>query len=649
MRDRAFDRLDDVGQADVGRRARQREAAAGAASAAQQAGAGELAHQFLRGRQRHAGLVGKRGRGQPRARGAAGGGGHQHDRIIGKMATGAWLIRSFPVRFRLCARENQLSVKLRSHDEQELVSLYPLIRPLAFALDAEAAHRATIAALKALPGAPPPRFDPVLTTSVAGLGFPSPVGLAAGFDKDAEVADAMLGLGFGFVEVGTLTPRPQAGNPQAAAVPAGRGQSGDQPHGLQQSRPGRCACSGCAGATARAAWSASISAPTRTAPTASPIMSRACSAMTPRRRLSDRQHQLAQHARASPAAGRGRAARSCSRRSARRASSAGRRCSSRSRPTSARASPTRSCGPRCDHGVDALIVANTTVSRPPLKSRYAGEQGGLSGEPLRPLALDALRRFRAGERRRNAADRGGRDRQRRRRVGADPRRGEPRPALFGDGLSKGRGSARRIARGLGRARSSAPAMPVDQRGGGTRMTRAFAARVVAAVDPPAIADDAPRGRPESSPWPGLTSIPRARERFEHPGGELGRLRPESWRRARRGWARPAPAASACPSRSRRPATWRRRRGWHCRPADPIAPAKRPSRSSRISGVIDDRGRLPGATALAAGPPSRTGRGEREIGQLVVEEEAVDHPARLPKIDFDRGGHAKRHCRPSRGR
>ena len=93
--------------------------------------------------------------------------------------------------------------------------LYPLIRPLAFVLDAERAHRATIAALKlAADSARPPRFPASLRTTVAGLDFPSPVGLAAGFDKDAEVPEQMLGLGFGFVEVGTLTPRPQAGNPK---------------------------------------------------------------------------------------------------------------------------------------------------------------------------------------------------------------------------------------------------------------------------------------------------------------------------------------------------------------------------------------------------------------------------------------------------
>ena len=82
-----------------------------------------------------------------------------------------------------------------------------------FALGAETAHRATIAALKLLP-LHSAHLPPSVRTSLAGLSFPSPVGLAAGFDKDAEVAAEMLTLGFGFVEVGTLTPRPQSGNPK---------------------------------------------------------------------------------------------------------------------------------------------------------------------------------------------------------------------------------------------------------------------------------------------------------------------------------------------------------------------------------------------------------------------------------------------------
>src|SRR3954452_6714776 len=94
------------------------------------------------------------------------------------------------------------------------LQLYPLIRPLAFALDAETAHRTTIAALKLMPARRPPDFPASLKITVAGLDFPTPVGLAAGFDKDAEVAEEMLSFGFGFVEVGTLTPRAQEANPR---------------------------------------------------------------------------------------------------------------------------------------------------------------------------------------------------------------------------------------------------------------------------------------------------------------------------------------------------------------------------------------------------------------------------------------------------
>ncbi|ATQ70306.1 quinone-dependent dihydroorotate dehydrogenase [Methylosinus trichosporium OB3b] len=78
--------------------------------------------------------------------------------------------------------------------------------------DAEDAHKLAISALKLLPSRAPPRADPRLAVHAFGLDFPNPIGLGAGFDKNAEVPDAMLGLGFGFVEVGTLTPRPQPGN-----------------------------------------------------------------------------------------------------------------------------------------------------------------------------------------------------------------------------------------------------------------------------------------------------------------------------------------------------------------------------------------------------------------------------------------------------
>ncbi|PGH52985.1 dihydroorotate dehydrogenase (quinone) [Azospirillum palustre] len=96
-----------------------------------------------------------------------------------------------------------------------MIDLYPLAGPLLFRFDPETAHGLTIKALKS--GLVPPargRDEPALHTRVWGLDFANPVGLAAGFDKNAEVVDAMLNLGFGFVEPGSVTPRPQPGNPR---------------------------------------------------------------------------------------------------------------------------------------------------------------------------------------------------------------------------------------------------------------------------------------------------------------------------------------------------------------------------------------------------------------------------------------------------
>lgn len=93
--------------------------------------------------------------------------------------------------------------------------LYPALARLLFAVaDAERAHHLAICALESglVPTPPGYRPDPRLQTEAFGLAFPTPIGLAAGFDKDAKAPDAMLHAGFGFVEVGTLTPNAQPGN-----------------------------------------------------------------------------------------------------------------------------------------------------------------------------------------------------------------------------------------------------------------------------------------------------------------------------------------------------------------------------------------------------------------------------------------------------
>ncbi len=89
-----------------------------------------------------------------------------------------------------------------------------LLRPLLFMLEPEAAHRASIAALKLMPPGKSIPADPRLETSAFGLTFPNPLGMAAGYDKGGEAPDALLRLGFGFVEIGTITPLPQDGNPR---------------------------------------------------------------------------------------------------------------------------------------------------------------------------------------------------------------------------------------------------------------------------------------------------------------------------------------------------------------------------------------------------------------------------------------------------
>ena len=98
------------------------------------------------------------------------------------------------------------------------MNIYPLLRPLLFSLDAETAHHLTLDLLKrsqqwGLPVAAKPAH-PEQPLTVMGLDFKNPLGLAAGLDKNGDYIDALAGLGFGFIEIGTVTPRPQPGNPK---------------------------------------------------------------------------------------------------------------------------------------------------------------------------------------------------------------------------------------------------------------------------------------------------------------------------------------------------------------------------------------------------------------------------------------------------
>jgi dihydroorotate dehydrogenase len=91
--------------------------------------------------------------------------------------------------------------------------LYRRIRPALFRVDPERAHRMTLALLALAPGFTPKDDPPELRTTLWGVSFSNPIGLAAGLDKDARAIRAWDGMGFGFAEIGTITPRPQPGNP----------------------------------------------------------------------------------------------------------------------------------------------------------------------------------------------------------------------------------------------------------------------------------------------------------------------------------------------------------------------------------------------------------------------------------------------------
>ncbi len=278
--------------------------------------------------------------------------------------------------------------------------MYQLLRPIMFALDAETAHGLTIRALALLPPRALPRFAPSLATKIACLTFPSPVGLAAGFDKDGEVPDAMLGLGFGFVEVGTLTPRPQDGNPRPRLFRLvedqgvinrmgfnNRGQGDALTRLARRKRrgPSTSLRTGVVGINIGANKDSSdriadyVAGVAAMAPIADYLTVNISSPNTPGLRNLQAAGELVELLGAIAGA----------------RAKVGPPIFLKVAPDLESGDHERIVRAAIDARIDALIVANTTISRPLLKSRHAGEAGGLSGAPLKPLALDSLRAFRS--------------------------------------------------------------------------------------------------------------------------------------------------------------------------------------------------------------------------------------------------------------
>ena len=269
--------------------------------------------------------------------------------------------------------------------------LYSLIRPALFALDAERAHGLALAALKLLPAGAPPHIGGPLETRVAGLTFPNPLGMAAGFDKDGEVADSLLGLGFGFAEVGSITPLPQAGNPRPRLFRLAEDRAVINRMGFNNgggeaaaARLGRRNGGGIVGINIGANKDsadriADYAAMARMmAPMAGYLAVNVSSPNTPGLRALQDEGALTALLEAVFAA----------------KGEDGPPVFLKVAPDLEPADIDAIARIAVDRRLGALIVANTTVSRPPLQSRHAGEAGGLSGAPLRELAQQRLRDFR---------------------------------------------------------------------------------------------------------------------------------------------------------------------------------------------------------------------------------------------------------------
>jgi dihydroorotate dehydrogenase len=286
---------------------------------------------------------------------------------------------------------------LGAHRCQSAAMLFPLLRPALFGLEAERAHGLTIAMLEAWGRTGTPlaarKGDARLRIQVAGLDFANPIGLAAGVDKDGRAIDGFFALGFGAVEIGTLTPLPQPGNPRPRLFRlledrAVINRMGFNNGGLYEALPRAVAARrrGMLGINVGANKdSADRIGDYRTgveqaAQVADYVTINISSPNTPG--LRDLQHgaALAELLAASDEA---------------------RRMPIQRPPLFLKVAPDLEpaaideiARAAIDNNIDGLIVSNTTVSRPDLRSPHAAETGGLSGAPLAVLARQRLVDFR---------------------------------------------------------------------------------------------------------------------------------------------------------------------------------------------------------------------------------------------------------------
>jgi dihydroorotate dehydrogenase len=270
-------------------------------------------------------------------------------------------------------------------------TLMRFVSPLVAKLEPETAHRLTIKALQwGLVRPPPEDPDPRLSSHHFGLDFPNPIGLAAGADKNAEAPDGALALGLGFVEVGTVTPRPQPGNPRprlfrlpedraiinrmgfnndgceavAARLAARRGRGGIVGVNIGANRDSADRIADYV--TGLAAFGA----------LASYVAVNVSSPNTPGLRgLQERRELETLLARLNETRAR----------------------LPRAVPLLVKIAPDLSRDELAAiadvclaGGIDGIIVSNTTVSRPPLTSRHKAQAGGLSGRPLFDLSTRTL-------------------------------------------------------------------------------------------------------------------------------------------------------------------------------------------------------------------------------------------------------------------